>query len=123
MCSATDVIKLTGTTLDPCIIETWIEVAEQLISDRSDCINGTDELNEKICLQLSSHFVTINDGGDDSNITSDKADALQTQWAKADITNSINETVYGKAANALSKGCLSNYDEQSIGLCAIGGSC
>lgn len=114
-----DVEQLTGTTMSCTNIGTWVSVANSIINSRLECINGTDALLEQIELQLSSHFVTMVDGKSNASVTQEKTDMISTSYAKAIINESINETVYGRAANALSGGCLVDYDKQKIFLATL----
>lgn len=110
-------------SIDCTLLSVWIEVASKVVDDNEDCIQGTDDQLTTIEKLLAAHFGVLSGGGDNSNVVSEKADVLSASYDKASIANSINETVFGKAANAMSGGCLADYDKESFSLYSLGGDC
>ena len=109
-----DVKDIIDTSLTDLVVQLWIDVANSIVNSKSSCIGGTEALLTQIEINLSAHFVSLlNPGGGGQVVTSGKAEQLSTVYASTkNVTESINTTVYGTAANALSGGCLATYDKQ-----------
>lgn len=109
-----DVKAIIDTSLSDPVIQLWIDVANSIVNANVSCINATDAVLKQIEINLSAHFVALlNPGGGGQVVTSEKVEQLSTVYASTqNVTESINTTVYGTAANALSGGCLATYDKQ-----------
>ena len=108
-----DVNAIIATSLDDATIQIWIDIASAIIDSNLDCIGASDAILKQIETNLSAHFISLlNPGGGGQVVTSEAVEQLRTVYASsANVTNSINTTVYGTAANALSGGCLATYDK------------
>ena len=108
-----DVKAIIDTSLDDATIQLWIDVANSIVNANVGCINSSETILKQIETNLSAHFVSLlNPGGGGQVVTAEKAEQLSTTYASAqNVTESINTTVYGTAANALSGGCLATYDK------------
>lgn len=113
---------ITNTSISDALIQAYTDAANAIINERLECINATDEVLKQIELFLSCHLVALQDGSG-ALVKSRKAEQLQTTYLTAEISDSINQTTYGKTANALANGCLASYDQESVYLFSSGGSC
>ncbi len=111
----TEVKVVIPTTLTDPVIQVWIDSANVIVDSAAACINGDEALLTKVELFLSSHFVALVDPDADSSkssIKQEKTQDITTTYNTAELKNNINDTVYGRAANSLSKGCLITVNQE-----------
>lgn len=109
-----EVKEVIPTTLSDPMIQIWIDVANTIVSASADCIGGDEALLTQVELMLSSHFVALVDQDADSSnssIKQEKTDDISTTYNTKELTGTVNDTVYGQAANKLSNGCLTKVDK------------
>ena len=107
-----EVKVIVSTTLTDDVIQVWIDVANATIDKYASCIGGDEAFLTKVELQLSAHFVAVNDPSYTAAISKEKLDVMETTYAVSSMDkNAIEATPYGKAANMLAGGCLTDYDE------------
>ena len=107
-----EVKAIVTTTLDDAVIQVWIDTAHAMVSKSAGCIGGDEGLLTAIELQLSAHFVAVNDPSYSGAIVKSKLDVLETTYAVSSMDkNALEATPYGKAANMLSGGCLGDYKD------------
>lgn len=107
-----DVKELATTTLTDDVIQVWIDVASSIVSKNAQCIGGDEAFLTQVELQLSAHFVTVNDPSYSGTISKEKLDVMETTYAVSSMDkNAIEATPYGKAANIMAGGCLTDYNE------------
>ena len=116
-----EVKAIIDTSLSDPTIQIWIDVANVIVDDHLDCIDKDEVILKQIETNLSAHFVSMIDSdGTGKTVEKDKAEDLETEYTKQKmIDEEINTTVYGRAANALSGGCLAKYDKPKTFLVAI----
>mgnify|MGYP001129422946 CR=1 FL=1 len=102
------------------VIQVWIDLANAIIDSNLDCMTSDETKLTKIELSLSAHFLELVEPSRASRIKKEKADGLSTEYGRATVSNSINETTYGYAANLLSGGCLANLDKALISVKSVG---
>jgi len=103
---------IVSTTLTDDVIQVWIDAASAIVTKNASCIGGDEALLTQIELQLSAHFVTVNGPSYKGSISKSKIDVLETTYAiTAMDKNDIEATAYGKAANIMSGGCLTDYND------------
>jgi len=96
---------------DP-IVETWIDAANAIVNDNSDCIGGDEPLLTQVELYLSAHFLALVDPDlDRSRVSKEKTEQLETDYNVAKLMGNVNDTVYGTTANMLAKGCLTDVNQ------------
>ena len=107
-----EVKELVTTSLTDDVIQIWINVANAIINKNADCIGGDEAFLTQIELQLSAHFVVVNDPSYKGSIVKSKLDVLETTYNVNSMDkNAIEATPYGKAANIMAGGCLTDYDK------------
>ena len=107
-----EVKELVTTTLADNVIQIWINVAHATVNKNAACIGGDESLLTQIELQLSCHFVTVNDPSYSPVISKEKIGPLETTYAVDSMDkNAIEATPFGKAANMMSGGCLGDYND------------
>ena len=108
----TEVKAIVATTLTDPIVQTWIDAANSVVNENAACIGGDDALLTQVELYLSSHFIALVDPGlDNSRVSKEKTEELETDFNVAKLMGNVNDTVYGTTANMLSKGCLTNANQ------------
>lgn len=112
------VIKPTDLT-DP-VVQIWIDAANTILTAAIGCIGSDEALLTQIELFLSAHFIELLEPGSGSRIKREKTEDLEIEYAIKEVADEISETVYGRAANKLSRGCLKNLDKASIALISVG---
>tara|TARA_R110002051_G_scaffold324424_2_gene421622 strand:+ start:21869 stop:22237 length:369 start_codon:yes stop_codon:yes gene_type:complete len=116
----TEVKQIVSTALDDSIVQTWIDGANTIVTDSSECIGGVETLLTKVELYLSAHFIAMLDPELRGFVTKEKLDVFETSYSN-DITmqNNIDNTPYGTTANMLSKGCLANTSDRAVSFCSL----
>jgi hypothetical protein len=116
----TEVKQIVSTALDDSIVQTWIDGANTIVTDSSECIGGVETLLTKVELYLSAHFIAMLDPELRGFVTKEKLDVFETSYSN-DITmqNNIDNTPYGTTANMLSKGCLANSSDRAVSFCSL----
>jgi hypothetical protein len=107
-----EVKVIVATTLTDDVIQIWINVANAIITKNATCIGGDEAFLTQVELQLSAHFVTVNGPSYKGSIVKSKLDVLETTYGVNSMDkNAIEATAYGKAANIMSGGCLTDYND------------
>ena len=107
-----DVRAIITTSMGDPTIQLWIDSANAIINSRLECINQSEDVLTLIETNLSAHFVALNpDSGGGASVKSEKTKNLETVFNVSQVAESINTTIYGSTANAMSNGCLANYDK------------
>lgn len=118
----TEVKEILKTTLTDPAIQVWIDAANCIVTDNSDCIGGVETTLTKVELYLSCHFLALNNPAIGGIIKSEKLADMSTTYATAsNVSDLINSTSYGIVANSLSNGCLANMSDRAISYAALGG--
>lgn len=116
-----EVKAIVTTSLIDSVIQTWIDVANTIINENAACISGAEALLTQIELQLSAHYIAMLDANTRGYITKEKTEMLETTYSNpVAMINNLDNTTFGTAANALSKGCLANISDQAIGFFSAG---
>ena len=119
-----EVKQLINTNLSNDAIDVWIDSANCIVNEKEDCINGTETLLDKIELQLTCHFLAMLNPAAGGIKTGEKMKDFSVSYAVGPgVEDDINQTVYGKTANMLSGGCLSNTTDAKVSFASIGGEC
>jgi len=107
-----EVKAIVATTLVDPVIQTWIDAANAVVNDNSDCIGGDEPLLTQVELYLSSHFLAlVGPELDRSRVSKEKTEQLVTDYNVAKLMGNVNDTVYGTTANMLAKGCLTDINQ------------
>ncbi len=108
---------------DPAI-QIWIDAANAIVDDNSDCITGGETILKLVELQLSAHFVGMQDSEVRGFITKDGLNGFETSYSNPveKSKDLINSTTYGQAANMLAGGCLASTSEKTITFASLGGA-
>jgi len=105
--------------LDP-VIQIWIDGANTIVTENSECIGGVEAVLTQVELYLSAHFVGMLDPAIRGFVTKEKLDIFETTYSNpVTLANNIDNTTYGTTANMLSKGCLANTSDRSISLFSV----
>ena len=120
----TEVKEIIETPLTDPIVQIWIDAANSIVNDNSDCISGGEVILKLVELQLSAHFVGMLDSDVRGFTTKDGLDGFETSYSNpvAKSKELINSTVYGQAANMLSGGCLGSTSDKAISFASLGGA-
>lgn len=118
----TEVKVIITTSLTDPAIQTWIDVANTIINNKINCIGSDEVLLTQIELQLSAHFVGMEDPEIRGFITKESISGeFETTYSNPiKLTNTIDNTRYGIAANMLSNGCLSEISDKPIFFASVG---
>lgn len=107
-----EVKVIVTTTLTDDVIQIWIDAASAMVTKYSSCIGGDEDLLTQIELYLSAHFVKLQDPSTKGAITKEKLDVIEVSYAvNAMDSTAINSTTYGKTADMLAGGCLTDYND------------
>lgn len=109
-----DLKSLTGSTLSDAIAGLFITPANLIVSDLNDkCGKEFDETRlEQIELYLAAHFLTERDKG--LAVVSEKFENAERKYQTGNQNLSgILSTKWGQTANALSEGCLVDFDKEA----------
>lgn len=121
-----DVRAITGSTASDEEIQPYLDVAHYLVNSVQPCYG---DLEEEVLTQaeayLAAHLMaTTGQGGITVGAVSDeKIDSQSISYAISKTNGEgILQTGYGRIANMLLNGCLSNLDKAKSGICFTGGA-
>lgn len=110
----TEVKAIVSTALADSIIQVWIDGANTIVTDNSDCIGGDEALLTQVELYLSAHFIAMLDPSLKGFVTREKHGVFETSYSNpVTLKNVIDNTTYGTTANMLSGGCLANTSDKA----------
>lgn len=118
--SPAEVKEIKETDLSTTVIQIWIDAANTIVTAAISCIGSGESLLTQVELFLSAHFIELLEPGSGSRIKREKTKNMEVEYAIKEVADEISETVYGRAANKLSRGCLKNLDKASIALLSVG---
>lgn len=109
----TEVKVIVSTTLADPVIQVWIDAANAIVNVKADCIGGDNALLTQVELQLSAHFVAMLQPKLRGFVTSQGLDVLKETYSNpSKLSELIDSTVYGQAANMISNGCLADISDK-----------
>lgn len=109
-----EVNAILTTTIDDTTMQIWINAASAVVTRFSPCIGGDESLLTQVELYLSAHFVALLDPTKRGPVIKVKLDVLETTYGSmAQEKDSIESTTYGKTANILANGCLTEYKDRN----------
>lgn len=119
----TEVKEIVSTTLDDSVVQVWINGAHTIVNDNADCIGAEESVLKQVELFLSAHFVAMLDPELRGFVTKEKLDVFETSYSNpVKLSETIDNTPYGTAANMLSGGCLVSSSKRVCKILALGGS-
>lgn len=115
-----EVKTIVDTDLTDPVIQIWIDAANSVVNDNSECIGGDEDRLEQVELYLSAHFIAMLDTSTRGFVTKEKAEDLETSYSTpGNVKNMIDNTAWGTTANKLSNGCLANTSDRAVSFCSI----
>jgi hypothetical protein len=112
----TEVKAIVTTALTDPVIQIWIDAANSIVNASAACIGSDEVLLTQVELQLSAHLVylaTIKISSTAGFITEEGPDGFKTKYSNpVQFKNTIDNTIYGQAANFLSNGCLASLGDK-----------
>jgi len=109
-----EVKAIVSTALADAIIQVWIDGANSIVTENSDCISGGEDVLTQVELYLSAHFIAMLDPSLKGFVTREKLGTFETSYSNpVTLKNTIDNTTYGTTANMLSNGCLANTTDKA----------
>lgn len=121
-----DVKQLTGSTLDNCTVQSFINTSYIIINKSQACANVDDDTLEEAEKYLAAHLMTLTTGGggaENASVTSESIDSQSISYGISQISGQgILATSYGQTANMLMNGCLAELDKRRSAVIFSGGA-